>query len=256
MKNNIVITTYRIKITLFIGVLISTIYLATPSLAITANKEDEHPVFIPIIWHNGLRQSATSVANPKPSATATRIPTSRPTATATPRPTTLPTPTNTPVVDTKNNPCNSANQSRQQRDMILLITSKPLQMRPVFQCNPILMEQAMRKAKDMIERNYYGHVDIDGYGMNYFLRRAGYPLQSYYLTNKDANNVEALAAGPDFGEAGSPFQGFLDSPKHRSQILGLSAGWLAQDEYGVGYAHSINSTYENYWVVLTAKQGN
>lgn len=114
----------------------------------------------------------------------------------------------------------------------------------------------MRKAKDMIQRQYYGHVDIDGLGMNYYLRQAGYPLPSYYLSNKDANNVEALAAGPDFSVADAAFQGYLNSAKHRPQILGLTAGWAAQDEYGVGYAYSANSKYGNYWVVLTAKNGD
>lgn len=255
MKTNTVLTAYRIKTTLLVGTL-AAMYFADPSVTFTASQDDEHLVFVPLILQSSTRPPATSAPNPKPTATPVKTATARPTVTATPWPTAIPTATYTPVVGKPNDLCNNANQSQKQRDMIQLITAKPLQLRPVFRCNPILMEQAMRKAKDMIERNYYGHVDIDGYGMNYFLRRAGYPLPSYYLTNKDANNVEALAAGPDFIQADAPFQGFLDSPKHRSQILGLSPGWLTQDEYGVGYAFSLTSTYENYWVVLTAKNGD
>ncbi len=162
-------------------------------------------------------------------------------------------PTSTPA---PSDPCIAINQSPQQKAMIKLITDKPAQQRPVFRCNAILMTQAMRKANDMIARRYYGHVDIDGFGMNYFLRKAGYPLPSYYLTANDANNVESLAAGPDFPAAETAFQALIDSSRHRPQILGLTPGWAAQDEYGIGYAYGAESKYENYWVILTAKNGN
>jgi len=162
-------------------------------------------------------------------------------------------PTSIPVA---NDPCAAINQGPQQRAMTKLITTKPAQPRPVFRCNAILTTQAMRKAKDMIDRRYYGHVDIDGFGMNYFLRKAGYPLPSYYLTTNDANNVESLAAGPDFPTAETAFQALIDSSRHRPQILGLTPGWAAQDEYGIGYAYGADSKYENYWVILTAKNGD
>jgi uncharacterized protein YkwD len=150
--------------------------------------------------------------------------------------------------------CLTSNQSVQQQEMIKLVTSKPLQQRTVLNCNNLLMREAQKKAIDMIKRGYYGHVDPDGHGMNYTLKIAGYPLPSYYQQNIDANNVEALAAGPDFNLAQNAFQGFLNSPKHRSQILGLSTGWAAQDEYGIGFAISNNSKYTHYWVVIIAKQ--
>ncbi len=162
-------------------------------------------------------------------------------------------PTSTPNT---NDPCSAVNQSVQQQAMIKLLTDKALQKRPVFRCNPILMAQAMRKANDMVQRRYYGHVDPDGFGMNYFLRRAGYPLPSYYLTSNEANNVESLAAGPDFNTADAAFQALIASSRHRPQILGLTPGWLAQDEYGVGYVFNPDSKYENYWVILTAKNGD
>lgn len=168
-------------------------------------------------------------------------------------PTNIVKPTSIPVT---NDPCSTVNQSTQQQTMVKLITAKPAQQRPVFRCNAILMAQATRKANDMIARRYYGHVDIDGLGMNYFLRKAGYPLPSYYLTTNDANNVESLAAGPDFPTAETAFQALINSSRHRPQILGLTPGWAAQDEYGIGYAYGAESKYENYWVILTAKNGD
>lgn len=226
--------------------------LLSPGLNADATMNENNQVYMGAIFTGGPIRPSPSVAKPA----------STPTKTATPVPTQVANATSTPVTANptvgipSGDPCESVNQSSQQRAMIKLLTTKPPQARTVLRCNPILMEQAMRKAKDMIERKYYGHVDIDGFGMNYFLRKAGYPLPSYYLTSKEANNVEALAAGPDFGLADAAFQGYLNSSKHRPQVLGLTAGWAAQDEYGVGYAYSDNSKYANYWVVITAKNGD
>lgn len=226
--------------------------LLSPNLSADASMNENNHIFIGAIFTGGPVRTPTSIAKPA----------STPTRTVTPIPTRDANATSTPVVANPTvgtplgNPCESVNQNSQQRAMIKLLTTKPPQARSVLRCNPVLMEQAMRKANDMIDRKYYGHVDIDGFGMNYFLRKAGYPLPSYYLTSKEANNVEALAAGPDFGAADAAFQGYLNSSKHRPQILGLTSGWAAQDEYGVGYAYSANSKYANYWVVITAKNGD
>lgn len=239
----------RLRTILVCAITLTTFALASPSISVKGESgevNDNMQVFIGAIFTNGGR-GTTATATPRPTNTPTRV-AATPTSTATLQP---------PLTGTLSaNPCTTAGQSPQQQAMIKLLTTKPPQARKTLTCNPILMEQAMRKAKDMIQRQYYGHVDIDGLGMNYYLRQAGYPLPSYYLSNKDANNVEALAAGPDFSVADAAFQGYLNSAKHRPQILGLTAGWAAQDEYGVGYAYSANSKYGNYWVVLTAKNGD
>lgn len=224
----------------------------SPNLSADATMNENNHIFIGAIFTGGPVRTPTSIARPAstPTRTVTPIPTRPANATSTPVGT-------DPTIGIRSgDSCESVNQNSQQRAMIKLLTTKPPQARAVLRCNPILMEEAMRKANDMIDRKYYGHVDIDGFGMNYFLRQAGYPLPSYYLTSKEANNVEALAAGPDFGMADAAFQGYLNSSKHRPQILGLTSGWAAQDEYGVGYAYSANSKYANYWVVLTAKNGD
>ena len=60
--------------------------------------------------------------------------------------------------------------------------------------NDTLAKVAEAKAYDMANRNYMGHVDPDGYGMNYYIKKSGYKLQPKWTAEKNANYFESLAA--------------------------------------------------------------
>ena len=57
--------------------------------------------------------------------------------------------------------------------------------------NETLALVAQRKAFDMADKNYFDHVDPFGYGINYYINKAGYKLISAFLKNKKDNNFES-----------------------------------------------------------------
>src|SRR4051812_35933701 len=75
----------------------------------------------------------------------------------------------------------------------LQITTKPLVW------NNELAKAAEAKALDMAARNYFAHVDPEGFGMNYHINKSGYQLIPAFLKNKSANNFESIGYGPKNG---------------------------------------------------------
>ena len=55
------------------------------------------------------------------------------------------------------------------------------------------------RALDMAVRGYESHVNPDGFGPNYLVRQAGYPLSSTYSSSLTANSIEVMY----FGTAGA-----------------------------------------------------
>jgi hypothetical protein len=130
------------------------------------------------------------------------------------------------------------------------INSKPLMW------NDTLAKVAETKALDMATRNYFAHVDPDGYGINYFMNKAGYKLPAYYLTSKSDNYFESLAAEEPDGiaaikdliiDAGEPTLG------HRKHLLGIESygGYV---DIGIGFVRCAGSgsRYSNYISVIIA----
>ena len=125
--------------------------------------------------------------------------------------------------------------------------------------NDTLAKAAEAKALDMATRNYFGHVDPDGYGMNYFISKAGYKLDASWLTSKDMNYFESLSAGAPSGEAaiqnllidaGTPSLG------HRKHLLGLDDWNSGLIDIGIGYARPVaNAPYMSYVCVLICRHG-
>ena len=97
---------------------------------------------------------------------------------------------------------------------------------------------------------YFGHVNPDGYGPNYLVRQAGYPLPTWYDPAPDGNNIESIAAGYPTPDA--VWNAWMTSPAHRNHLLGLDPFWADQIEYGIGYVYDPESDYDHYWVVITA----
>lgn len=130
-----------------------------------------------------------------------------------------------------------------------LMATTPKQQRPHLNCNPTLVEVARKRAQDMAARDYFAHTTPDGYGPNHFVREAGYPLPSRYSVNRSANNVESIGAG--YVTAEGVWKDLLNSPSHRTHLLGELSFYANQVEYGIGYAKG--GSYGHYWVIITAK---
>jgi uncharacterized protein YkwD len=144
--------------------------------------------------------------------------------------------------------CAPNTQEQQIADMM---RNHPQQKRPSLTCDPILAQVARARAEDMRDRDYFSHTNPDGYGPNYLVRQAGYPLPDFYGDDAAANNIESIAGG--YPTAADAFQGWMDSPGHRAHILGEHDFYAAQIDYGIGYA--AGGSYGHYWVVITARRG-
>ena len=124
--------------------------------------------------------------------------------------------------------------------------------------NEKLAAVAERKALDMANRNYFSHIDPDGYGMNYYINKAGYTLTAAFLKDKTTTNFESIGAGYQTGI--KVIQGLIldkNYPKgdegHRIHLLGIHAFWSNCYDIGIGFVHSKNSTYSTYCCILIAK---
>lgn len=141
----------------------------------------------------------------------------------------------------------------QEQQIAEYMRTHPEQQRPSFICDPILAQVARARAQDMADRAYFGHTNPDGFGPNYLVRQAGYPLPGWYGNAPDANNIESIAAGYSTAEAA--WNGWMGSTGHRTHLLGLDPFWAEQIEYGIGYVEKPGSPYTYYWVAITAKRG-
>lgn len=142
--------------------------------------------------------------------------------------------------------------SQQEQEFAALMQKEQGQQRSSLTCNPTLAKVAAARAADMAARNYVDHVNPDGYGPNYLVRAAGYPLPQFYSQAKDGNNVESLAAG--YATAAEAWAGLLESEAHRTHLLGLDKFYAEQVEYGIAYVNDPNSSFKYYWVIITAKE--
>lgn len=123
--------------------------------------------------------------------------------------------------------------------------------------NDTLAAVAEAKALDMANRNYVGHVDSEGYGMNYYINKAGYKLKDKWLTAKEANYFESISAGAPDGETtirNLLWDKNVPSLGHRKHLLGLDEWNAAMVDIGIGYVKGDgNSRYKSYVCVLIAR---
>lgn len=123
--------------------------------------------------------------------------------------------------------------------------------------NENLAKVAEQKALDMATRNYFGHVDPDGYGINYFINKSGYKLNPDWLKSKSDNYFESLAANHATGidmikaliiDKQTPSLG------HRIHLLGLNDWNASLTDIGIGFSkRNSGSTYQTYICVIIAK---
>lgn len=130
---------------------------------------------------------------------------------------------------------------------------------PALHWNDTLAKVAQAKAMDLAQNNYFGHVDKKGYGLNYYVNKAGYKLPESWLKDKKSNYCESLAAG-----SATPKDGIIqllndggikDHVKagHRVHLLGIGDFHNENVDIGIGWVTLPGSTYENYMVVVITR---
>jgi hypothetical protein len=142
----------------------------------------------------------------------------------------------------------------QEAAFIGYLTTDAGQQRTVFRRNEILMKVAQQRATDMATRDYFSHTDPDGYGANHHVEAAGYDLPGTYGQGDADNNIESIGAGTSLPN--TMWANFMASEPHKDHLLGETEFFADQDEYGVGYAVNLSSTYDYYWCVLTARKAS
>lgn len=123
--------------------------------------------------------------------------------------------------------------------------------------NDTLAKVAEAKAYDLANRDYFAHVDPDGYGINYFMNKAGYTLNPNWLIENSDNYFESISAGNESGEdairilvtdKGTPGLG------HRVALLGLDDWNAKATDIGIGFVRSDSgSRYKTYTCVIVAR---
>jgi uncharacterized protein YkwD len=144
----------------------------------------------------------------------------------------------------------AADESTVKRVIAHLMEADRRQHRPDLVADPLLMRVAEKRAQDMATRGYFSHVNPDGYGPNYLLAQAGYPLPEQWLRIRSTNNIESICAGYSTPELA--WKSWMHSTPHRTHLLGLNRFYAEQTRFGIGYAYNPATPYKYYYVVITA----
>lgn len=149
------------------------------------------------------------------------------------------------------------NAAAYSKDLKFLKSSKVTATSLIW--NDTLAAVAEAKAWDMAQLNYFSHTDKKGYGINYALFKAGYPIDPLWLKPKKANYFESIAAGNHTGEQfivllledkGVPSLG------HRKHLLGSDEWNSTLTEIGIGYVKAPEGVdYPYYCSIVIAKRG-
>ncbi|MEX6686316.1 CAP domain-containing protein [Danxiaibacter flavus] len=129
---------------------------------------------------------------------------------------------------------------------------------PALVWNDTLAKVAEAKAIDMCSRNYFGHVNPEGFGMNYYINKAGYKLNAYWLKQKSANYFESIQAGASNGEDAVGYlvvDENIPSLGHRKHLLGIGDWNASLTDIGIGFVKNPNpnSMYKSFMCVLIAR---
>jgi len=123
--------------------------------------------------------------------------------------------------------------------------------------DPTLAKVAEARAKDMALRDYFDHVDPDGYGPNYHIHRGGYRLNADWLKQRAANNFESIGANhPTAVEGVKAMIVGRNSPGfyHRKHLLGMDEWNASLKDIGIGFVRVPSGrSYKTYLCILIAK---
>ncbi len=149
-------------------------------------------------------------------------------------------------------PIPSDKGSIKERRMAALIRGHRKQNRPQMLYDNRLGAVARMRARDMGQRNYFSHVDPDGYGANRHIARTGYRLPQRWLAFKSGNSGESILGGGAQGTARAAFDLWMRSSGHKRHVLASNPFYQKQTRFGIGYAHVSGSRLRHYWVFITA----
>jgi hypothetical protein len=135
---------------------------------------------------------------------------------------------------------------------------KGIAPRPALHWDDSLCAVAERKAVSMASRGYLGHTDPDGYGVNYYINKAAYPLAPDQLKNKKQSTFEAIEGGAPSGELAIK-NIIIDKDnlgdEGRKLLLGIGDFNASLVDVGIGYVHGSGSTkYKSYTCIIIAKR--
>lgn len=132
----------------------------------------------------------------------------------------------------------------------LRITKTPLRW------NDTLAKVAEVKALDMAKRNYFAHVNPDGYGINFFINQSGYKLNTDWLKDKKENFFESLGSGYNSGQDAVK-ELIIDSDDpgmgHRDHLLGIGDWDASLVDIGIGFVKCDGGKYQSYTCIIIAK---
>jgi uncharacterized protein YkwD len=140
--------------------------------------------------------------------------------------------------------------SAREKQMAALVRGHPRQKREALVWDARLAAVARERARSMGTRGYFGHVDPDGFGPNWYVTRAGYRLPLQWTAFDGANQVESILAGHATAEAA--FQKWMGSKQHSAHLLALNPFYQNQTRFGVACVTVPGSVYRDYWVFLSA----
>jgi hypothetical protein len=137
------------------------------------------------------------------------------------------------------------------------VSLRGISPRPALIWNDSLAVVAEHKAMSMAFKGYFGHVDPDGYGINYYINKS-YPLADDQLKDKKQSNLEAIQGGAPSGEVAIKYivTNFGNEDATGRQLV-LGEGDLngSLNEVGIGYVHATTSNkYTSYTVIILAKK--
>ena len=141
----------------------------------------------------------------------------------------------------------------------LRVSLKDIPAGPELRWNDTLASVAEQKALDMASKSYFDGVDKDGYGINYYINKAGYRLADQYLKHKRDDDFEVMIAGG--WKSGEEAIGGLITDKESSSgvdrkfLLAMTDFSIGLRDIGIGFVIGTKDTkYRYYTVVIIAKR--
>lgn len=129
---------------------------------------------------------------------------------------------------------------------------------PELKWNHTLAKVAQAKAQDMVDRDYFAHVDPDGCGINIKINAAGYTLRADWYDDASKNYFESLGVGSNISTGKSAVRLLIfdggddnDNAGHRRHLLGIDDFWSNCYDIGIGMAKG--GSYGYYWCFIIAK---
>lgn len=192
--------------------------------------------------------TGTQTASLAPTSTSTRTPTSSathpPTATLSATATSPPgqsTPSSTPVAATATSGSCTVTFNNGYEGTVLELINEERQDQglPAYTTDSRLRSAALVHATDMACNDFFSHTGSDGSSPAERVSAQGYSWSSV------GENI--YAGSGSYGSPSSAFQGWMNSPGHRANILSSSF-----TQIGVGYVYFADSQYRNYYVTVFA----